>query len=279
MREVEVARVRRLRGNEPEAVCGLLDAERGTGARDERRKCLVLRLELELLLVLVVQRDVRAQDCDVQRDDAGEQHGEERDPDDAAREPPSFGAPAGSRARLRPRRAPDRLRRDLVREPVDRRHYVFTAARRRADEDRGFAATSAALGLTGRRSIARSSGSFPQTHTGKSGGHVQPRSFSRRNCLTMRSSSEWNEITASRPPGRSIASAAGSAASSEPSSSLTAIRSAWKTRFAGWPSPKRAGAGIAALIVSTSSPVRSNGVSRRRRTIAFAICRAYRSSP
>ena len=129
-----------------------------------------------------------------------------------------------------------------------------------------------ALGRIGRRSIARSSGSWPHTQTGKSGGHVQPRSLSRRNCLTMRSSSEWNEMTASRPPGRSISSAAGSAASSEPSSSLTAMRSAWKTRFAGWPSPKRAGAGIAHLIVSTSSPVRSNGCSLRRRTIARAIC-------
>ena len=42
---------------------------------------------------------------------------------------------------------------------------------------------------------------------------------------------------------------------------------------------KRAGAGIAALIASTSSPVRSNGCSRRRRTSARAICLAYRSSP
>src|SRR5439155_229770 len=83
----------------------------------------------------------------------------------------------------------------------------------------------------------------------------------------------------SRPPGRSIEKAEGSAASRAPSSSLTAIRNAWKTRLAGWPSPKRAGAGIAALIVSTRSPVRSNGSSFLRRTIAFAICREYRSSP
>ena len=69
-------------------------------------------------------------------------------------------------------------------------------------------------------------------------------------------------MTASRPPGRRISSAAGSARSSEPSSSLTSIRSAWKTRLAGWPSPKRAGAGIACLIVSTRSPVRSNGCLR-----------------
>ena len=40
-------------------------------------------------------------------------------------------------------------------------------------------------------------------------------------------------ITASLPPGRSIEKAAGRAASSDPSSSLTAIRKAWKTRFAG----------------------------------------------
>ena len=40
---------------------------------------------------------------------------------------------------------------------------------------------------------------------------------------------------------------------------MTAIRSAWKTRLAGWPSPKRAGVGIACLIVSARSEVRSNG--------------------
>ena len=51
--------------------------------------------------------------------------------------------------------------------------------------------------------------------------------------MTIRSSSEWNEITPSRPPGRSISTAAGSARSIAPSSSLTSIRSAWKTRFAG----------------------------------------------
>ena len=114
-------------------------------------------------------------------------------------------------------------------------------------------------GRTGFRVSSRSSGSRPQTQIGKSGGQVQPFASSRRKFFTIRSSSEWKEITASRPPGRSIRTAAGSAASSAPSSSLTAIRSAWKTRFAGWPSPKRAGVGIAVLIVSTSSPVRSNG--------------------
>jgi ABC-type transport system substrate-binding protein len=55
---------------------------------------------------------------------------------------------------------------------------------------------------------------------------------------------------------------------------IPSIRSAWKTRLAGWPSPKRAGAGIASLIVATRSPVRSNGSTPRRRTIARAIWRA-----
>ena len=64
-------------------------------------------------------------------------------------------------ARGRPGRGARRTggSRNVSREPVDCGHYVFTAARRRADEDRGFAASSAALGLIGRRSIARSSGS------------------------------------------------------------------------------------------------------------------------
>ena len=66
--------------------------------------------------------------------------------------------------------------------------------------------------------------------------------------LTRRSSSEWKEIAASTPPSRSRSHASGSAASSWPSSSLTAIRSAWKTRLAGCPPAKRAGAGIAELI-------------------------------
>ncbi len=44
-----------------------------------------------------------------------------------------------------------------------------------------------------------------------------------------------------RPPGRSTFQASGSARSSWPSSSLTAIRRAWNERFAGWPPAKRAG--------------------------------------
>ena len=47
-----------------------------------------------------------------------------------------------------------------------------------------------------------------------------------KNCLTMRSSSEWNVTTASRPPGFSSRSAATRPRASSPSSSLTAMRRA-----------------------------------------------------
>ena len=91
--------------------------------------------------------------------------------------------------------------------------------------------------------------------------------------FTRRCSSEWKEIAARRPPGRSSDQAAGNARSSDSSSSFTAIRIAWKTRLAGWPPANRAGAGIAAAIVSASSCVVSNGASARRPTIARAIGR------
>ena len=76
-------------------------------------------------------------------------------------------------------------------------------------------------GRTARPVISSASGSRPQTQIGKSGGQTQPRARSARNRLTRRSSSEWKEIAASRPPGRSSSQAAGSARSSEPSSSFT----------------------------------------------------------
>ena len=82
-----------------------------------------------------------------------------------------------------------------------RHRYVLTPTRSRAEEERGFAAVSAALGRIAFREVERSSGVLPHTHTGKSGGHSQPRSRSRMKRLTIRSSSEWKLITASLPPG------------------------------------------------------------------------------
>ena len=81
---------------------------------------------------------------------------------------------------------------------------IRRAARSLPDAERGLSATSPGrrrdraareqLGL-GRR--ARSA------QTGRSGGQMQPRARSARKRLTRRSSSEWNEIAASRPPSGS----------------------------------------------------------------------------
>ena len=70
---------------------------------------------------------------------------------------------------------------------------------------------------------------------------MQPRARATRNRLTRRSSSEWKEIAGEATAVGQQSQASGSAASSCPSSSLTAIRSAWKVRLAGWPPANRAG--------------------------------------
>ena len=85
----------------------------------------------------------------------------------------------------------------------------LTAQRRCAERERGFAAASPGLGETGRRVTSSASGVRPQTQTGSSGGQTQPFARSARKRLTRRSSSEWNEIAASRPPGRSSSQASG----------------------------------------------------------------------
>src|SRR5207302_547279 len=74
------------------------------------------------------------------------------------------------------------------------------------------------------------SGSPRQTQTGSAGGQTQPWARAARKRFTRRSSSEWNEIAASAPSTRSRDQASGSARSSWPSSSFTAIRRAWKER-------------------------------------------------
>ena len=78
----------------------------------------------------------------------------------------------------------------------------------------------------GFRVTSRITGSFPHTQTGKSGGQVHPFANSARPFFTIRSSSEWNEITASRPPGLSRGTAARIIRSTAESSSFTAMRMA-----------------------------------------------------
>src|SRR3990170_4977431 len=97
-------------------------------------------------------------------------------------------------------------------------------------------------------------------------------------CLTMRSSSEWKEITATRPPTLSARTTSGNPALSSPSSSFTAMRNAWKVRVAGWMREWPA-AGVrrdAAATISASSRVDRIG---RARTMARAMLRLLRSSP
>ena len=67
--------------------------------------------------------------------------------------------------------------------------------------------------------------------------------------------------------------------STEPSSSLTAMRMAWKVRLAGCCFSRRAAGGMAPLTTSTSSSVVSMGRLSLARTMAPATAGAYRSSP
>ena len=92
----------------------------------------------------------------------------------------------------------------------------------------------------------------------------------------MRSSPEWYESTAQRPPGASAARALSMASGRMSSSAFTAMRIAWKVRLAGCPPVRRAGAGMASRTISASSVVVVTG---RAATIAAAMRRAKRSSP
>ena len=184
---------------------------------------------------------------------------------------------AAARRRGGPRR---RLRRRAASSSSCSCGGSFLAARRRAEAARGLLGDLLGRGhdRAPRRAAPPRARGRTRTRAGRAGRCSRARARPRKR-LTRRSSSEWKEIPASTPPSRSSPQASGSARSSWPSSSLTAIRSAWKERLAGWPPAKRAGAGIAELIVSTSSSVVSIGACSRRRTIARAIAPAWRSSP
>src|SRR6516164_9009602 len=132
---------------------------------------------------------------------------------------------------------------------------IFSATRRRAERARGLAATSASDGTTGRRVRSRQVAACGARRGGawRDGAGVRPER-ARTNSLTARSSSEWNDTTARRPPGARTCSAAARPRSSSPSSSLTAMRSAWKTRVAGSLSSLAEGP-TARRTLSASSPV------------------------
>src|SRR6478609_1528386 len=97
------------------------------------------------------------------------------------------------------------------------------------------------------------------------------------NCLTMRSSSEWKLITASRPPGASTCREASRPRDSSPSSSLTCMRMAWKVRVAGW--RPRSRVRTALLTMPASRAVVAIGSMTRCSTMLRAMRPAKRSSP
>jgi len=106
-----------------------------------------------------------------------------------------------------------------------------------------------------------------------------PEAELRNAVFTMRSSSEWKLITATRPPGERCPGIASRNAPSEESSRFTAIRSAWKTLVAGWMSRGQALRGIAEETRSASPVVVRIGSRFLRSTTARAIRRENRSSP
>src|SRR6185437_6183907 len=154
-----------------------------------------------------------------------------------------------------------------------------SAKRSLAERARGLAAISPCPGTTGWPGKLLKLGRGGAGSPGNKREATRPRPLRRaRNCLTMRSSSEWNVTTASRPPGFSARSAAQSALCNCPSSSLTAMRSAWNTRVAGCVrSP--GGAGATRATRPASCEVETNGASVRSATMARAMRRAARSSP
>lgn len=157
--------------------------------------------------------------------------------------------------------------------------YSFSQIRNFALRARGFCSISSAVGRIGLPDFLLMSGFLPHTQTGNSFGQVQGCIRLAILSLTIRSSSEWKVITQSLPPGASTSQNASTAFSSCPSSSLTSMRIAWKVRFAGCGPSRRADAGIAALMMSTSSVVVSMGLSLRALTMKSAMRAAQRSSP
>ena len=274
----------------PESSCGDLSAQRrvlllerlgrGHGAADAR---------------------VQAQHRDLHEDDAEQADPDDRDPrapadeaveeagvadaDGAAREAQAErcgdrdgaaargghrGRAAGARRAARAARrawggrAPRRARRVGRR----RRHASvtssFRAARSRADRARGLAATSPGVGTTARRVSSSASGSRPQRTRAGRAGRCSP-APARRGSASRDGPQESGRLSLQIAHRHGAGPRpAGSAASICASSSLTAMRIAWKTRLAGWPPAKRAGTGTAATIVSTSSFVVSRRACARR---------------
>nr|BFE75295.1 hypothetical protein GCM10020092_085960 [Actinoplanes digitatis] len=84
---------------------------------------------------------------------------------------------------------------------------IRSTARSFTEAARGFSATSCSLGGSDPRVSSRTEGPVPGSSTGSSIGPVL-RALSAKARLTIRSSSDWYDITTSRPFGASRSSAA-----------------------------------------------------------------------
>ena len=119
---------------------------------------------------------------------------------------------------------------------------------------------------------------LPHTHTGKSGGQIHGFSLVRNLVFTIRSSNEWKVMMLNLPSGFKRRIIVSIEFSSTSSSWFNSIRIAWNVRLAGWPPVARTFAGIAAFMISESSPVVSTGFSALAFTMCFAMFLAKLSS-
>ena len=118
----------------------------------------------------------------------------------------------------------------------DGRHALHLRRRRpQADAARGFDAVSAA-GRTGFGVRMRSSGSAHRTQTGSSGGHVPPARLVAQEALRDAVLERMEAHHGEAPARAEHLEGSGRPTSSDWSSWLTSMRSAWKTRFAKCPS-------------------------------------------
>ena len=92
-----------------------------------------------------------------------------------------------------------------------------------AQAARGFVSISSFSAVIGLRVRISRVFVLPHWQTGSPGGQMQDAASYLKNCLTMRSSSEWKEMTAMTPPGERSSKAVLSALESSSSSWLTAI--------------------------------------------------------
>lgn len=143
---------------------------------------------------------------------------------------------------------------------------------------RRFSAISSSVGSSAPRVSSLSFGWYFSGTTGSPGGAVEVAPAA-KTCLTRRSSSEWYESTAIRPPTAIRSTAAGMARSRPESSPLTSIRRAWKVRFAGLPPVRLAAWGRESRMSSTSRALLLKGAFSRSRTMADTIRLACFSSP